>query len=197
MIRKSMIRYYITDRETLGGAEALLQAVERECAAGVDWIQLREKNLAARDLEVLASRVLKHMREFEPRPKLLLHSRADVAVAVGADGVHLASGAQALSAGEVRALWPAALIGVSCHELEEVALAEAQGADFAVFGPVFEKSGLPNQHGLERLRDACHRSAAARPPLPVLALGGVTAENASLCLEAGAAGVAGIRMFQG
>lgn len=192
-----MIRYYITDREALGGTEALLQAVERACAARVDWIQLREKNLAARELELLASQVLQHTREFGPRPKLLLHSRADVALAMGADGVHLASGSQALSASEVRAVWPGALIGVSCHEMDEVALAEAHGADFAVFGPIFEKSGLPNQRGLERLRDACHRSAAARPPLPVLALGGVSAENASLCLDAGAAGVAGIRMFQG
>ncbi|MEO8725665.1 MAG: thiamine phosphate synthase [Acidobacteriaceae bacterium] len=192
-----MIRYYITSRETLGGADALLREVRRACAAGVDWIQLREKQIAARELELLASRLLKQMGEFTPRPKLLLHSRADVALAVGADGIHLGSGAQALSAAEVRAVWPAALIGVSCHTRQQVALAEAQGADFAVFGPVFEKAGVRNPHGLELLREVCHRSDAARPPMPVLALGGVTAENTALCIDAGAAGIAGIRLFQG
>lgn len=192
-----MIRYYITDREALGGTERLLNAVRRVCMAGVDWIQLREKKLSGRELEHLAAAVLKTMAEFELRPKLLIHTRADVALAIGADGVHLASDPQTLMASEVRAIWPAAMIGVSCHTREEVALAEAHGANFAVFGPVFEKTGMRNEHGLERLREVCQRENAARPAMPVLALGGVNEENAALCVEAGAAGVAGIRMFQG
>ena len=191
-----MIRYYITDREALGTTERLLNAARRACVVGVDWIQLREKELSARELEQLAAKILAAINEVEQRPKLLIHTRADVALAIGADGVHLASRPQALMASEVRAIWPGAMIGVSCHTREEVALAEAHGANFAVFGPVFEKSGVRNEHGLKRLRDVCHREHAARPAMPVLALGGVNAENAALCVEAGAAGVAGIRMFQ-
>jgi thiamine-phosphate pyrophosphorylase len=83
-------------------------------------------------------------------------------------------------------------VGVSCHTPGEVANAAIQDADFAVFGPVFEKKAVPNTRptGLEALRQAC------RERIPVLALGGVTAENAASCIQAGAAGIAGIRLFQ-
>jgi thiamine-phosphate pyrophosphorylase len=195
-LERIVIRYYITDREALGGTEQLLRAVRCGCMAGVNWIQLREKELAGRELERLATRVLETMNEAEQRPKLLIHSRADIALAIGADGVHLASGAQSLMASEVRAVWPAAMIGVSCHTHEEIALAEAHGANFAVFGPVFEKWGMRSERGLERLREVCHRENAARLAMPILALGGVNIENARRCIEAGAAGIAGIRMFQ-
>jgi thiamine-phosphate pyrophosphorylase len=77
-----------------------------------------------------------------------------------------------------------------------VASAESHGADFAVFGPVFEKSGSANPEGLEQLRRICHRAEATQPPMPVWALGGITLENAVQCAEAGAAGIAAIRLFQ-
>ena len=88
------------------------------------------------------------------------------------------------------------LVAVSVHSLDEVALAEAHGADFAVYGPVFEKAGHLNPQGLEHLRLACHRPDRPAAAMPLLALGGVTLENARRCLEAGASGFAGIRLFQ-
>ena len=88
------------------------------------------------------------------------------------------------------------VIGISAHSAAEVASAEAHGADFAVFAPVFEKIGAVNREGLEQLRRICHRAEMAQPPMPVLALGGVTQENARQCAEAGAAGIAAIRLFQ-
>ncbi|HLK53916.1 MAG TPA: thiamine phosphate synthase, partial [Candidatus Angelobacter sp.] len=88
------------------------------------------------------------------------------------------------------------VIGISAHSVTEVARAEAHGADFAVFAPVFEKNGTAHRAGLELLRQACHRTETAQPPMPVLALGGVTLQNARQCVEAGAAGIAGIRLFQ-
>jgi thiamine-phosphate pyrophosphorylase len=138
-------------------------------------------------------------REGERRTRLLVNSRSDVAIAVGADGVHLRS--EDISPSTARSLWEKSsgqqnqetfpLIAVSCHTEVEVARAAADGADFAVFAPVFEKRGLEiNAAGLETLRLAC------RYDIPVLALGGVTLENIPACLNAGAAGVAGIRLFQ-
>ncbi|MFI5106447.1 MAG: thiamine phosphate synthase, partial [Terriglobales bacterium] len=91
---------------------------------------------------------------------------------------------------------PEAVIGISTHSLEEVIAAEEQGASFVVFGPVFEKSGKAIPEGLEQLRQACHRPRAAASPVPVLALGGITLENARVCLDAGVAGIAAIRLFQ-
>ena len=134
------------------------------------------------------------------RTRLLINSRTDVALACGAHGVHLP--AHDLAASEVRAIFVAGgqsrepVIGVSAHSAAEVASAEAHGADFAVFAPVFEKSGAANREGLEQLRRICHRTETAQPPMPVLALGGITLENAQQCVEAGAAGIAAIRLFQ-
>ncbi len=127
-----------------------------------------------------------------------MNSRSDVAIDCEADGVHLRS--DDISAAEVRAIFMHAgvvrpVIGVSCHTAAEVELAEGHGADFAVFGPVFEKKDEVREKGISALHAACDRRAG-KPPMPVLALGGVNAENAIECLQAGAAGIAGIRLFQ-
>lgn len=210
--------YYITDRSSFSGDEHtrrqhLLHKIAEAAANGVDCIQLREKDLSTRELESLARQAISAIRD-NCRPSsgmrqaitaLLINSRTDVAVAVCAAGVHLP--ANDLSPQDVRAAWrssgeadrsefrPEPLIAVSCHSPEEVSKAVASGASFAVFAPVFEKKDAKNMHdakpaGLGALREACSSN------IPVLALGGITLENASSCLRAGAAGIAAIRLFQ-
>jgi thiamine-phosphate pyrophosphorylase len=132
--------------------------------------------------------------------RVLIHSRTDVAFAVGADGVHLR--ADDLSPKYIRELLnrraadsPSRnhfLIASSCHSPDDVRAAESAGADFAVFAPVFEKKDAPAvpPAGLKALAEAC------RGRIPTLALGGVTLDNAEDCIKAGAAGIAAIRLFQ-
>ncbi|HTT17684.1 MAG TPA: thiamine phosphate synthase [Candidatus Sulfotelmatobacter sp.] len=206
--------YYITDRKTFAADEPtrrrrLLEKVAEAARAGTDYIQLREKDLPTRELESLAReaiRVLNEIRTGDPKlnTKLLINSRPDVALAVGADGVHLRS--EDISPLDVKAIWEASgadalrtriaregpLIGVSCHSPDEVRQAEANAATFAVFAPVFEKKDTLGTQpaGLAQLREAC------RAKIPVLALGGINLGNAQACLEAGASGIAAIRLFQ-
>jgi thiamine-phosphate pyrophosphorylase len=202
-----MLLYYITDRSQFPGAEssrrqALLDKIAEAAACGVDFIQLREKDLPARELESLARSAVRIIQESskpgnqQPRTRLLINSRVDVAIACGADGVHLRS--DDISPREVRSVWAAAygdclpIVAVSCHTTADVACAASDRADFAVFAPVFEKKDAPGfpAAGLTALREACQRN------IRVLALGGINPENALSCIEAGAAGVAGIRLFQ-
>ena len=204
------ILYYITDRHAFGGdarsqREQLLNKIEEAALAGVDYIQLREKDLQARDLEVLAGEITDILHEANPRTEtrqrrstLLINSRTDVALAIGADGVHLP--ANDLAPEEVRLVWQACGVGeiarvmlsAACHTIEEVEQAAQHGADLAVFAPIFEKKDTRKTKpaGLNALRRACLCK------IRVIALGGITLENAGACLDAGAAGIAGIRLFQ-
>ena len=213
-----MLLYYITDRAQFPGTEArrrsrLLEKIAEAARAGVDFIQLREKDLSPHDLESLARDAVSVIHACSQpatrNSQLLINHRTDIALATGAGGVHLRS--DDISPADARAILSRNskletrnfLIAVSCHTAADVALAEAHGADFAVFAPVFEKSGRPGA-GLDALRRACARAVAPDPKveagevhsMPVLALGGVTLDNARACLDAGAAGIAAIRLFQ-
>jgi thiamine-phosphate pyrophosphorylase len=204
-----MLLYYITDRKSFAGTgkqqrNRLLVRIGEAAHAGVDYIQLREKDLATRDVERLARNAVRAVRENSATARLLINGRADVALASGADGVHLPAGE--LDASEVRALWMQAsertpVIAVSAHTVAEVRAAASYGANFAVLAPIFEKvnTDVPGI-GIETLRTAC---AAVTPPddsehrlFAVLALGGVSLLNAEACMATGAAGLAGIRLFQ-
>ena len=233
---KRCLLYYVTDRAGFPGDESarrrrLLKKIAEAARCTVDYIQLREKDLPACELESLAREALRAIRENSPRTEnlqlrtenskldtnywplttaLLINSRTDIALAVRADGVHLRS--DDISTEEVREVWtcgrgrpfdfaqgriareatlPSPLITVSCHSPAEVVEAEIKRADLAVFAPVFEKKDTATRPaGLGALKEAC------RAKIPVLALGGVTLENAKSCLAVGAAGIAAIRLFQ-
>lgn len=197
-----MLRYAITSGSLRSGAgEQAWGELAGECAAlaqrRVDFILIREKALPAGELVTLSRSVVAEVRGTGAETKVLVAGRADVAVAAEADGVHLASGPGELRVEEVRRVFPTCLVSVSCHTLDEVKAARAQGASAVLFAPVFGKTvdGMEVLHGvgLRALQEAC----AAAGEVPVFALGGVTETNANDCVQVGAAGVAGIRMFFG
>ncbi len=205
---------YVTDRRSLAGASGdnakslsrLGDMVSRAAAAGVDWVQIREKDLAGAALFELTRDAVKRAAG---RTRILVNDRLDVALAVGAGGVHL--GEKSLPAESV-VRWLRApmesghapenaarvprdfLVGVSCHSLEAALAAERAGADYIIFGPVFEtpsKAAFGPPQGLGILADVCRQAR-----IPVLAIGGITLENAAPCISAGATGIAAIRLFQ-
>ena len=171
-----MKRYCITDS---------LDVAARAARDGVDMIQIRAKELSARAL----SELVRGAVALGSSP-ILVNTRTDVALACGAQGVHLP--ANSVAPCTIRKITPRGfLIGVSCHSIAELQAAERQDADFAVFGPIFvSPTKFVTPLGLDALRQA-----AASVRLPVFALGGVNAGNAPLCIQAGAAGVAGISLF--
>src|ERR1700716_583149 len=189
-MRHRCLLYYITNRNAFEGDEPtrrthLLEKIAEATRAGVDYIQLREKDLPTSELEKLAREAVNIVRSSsQPRTALLINSRTDVALAAQADGVHLRSDDMPPSEG--RKIWsggagaPARenspqnpIIGVSCHSPQEVAQAARTAVNFAVFAPIFEKKDRPGSHvtGLPALAEA------SRSNIPVLALGGITLEN--------------------
>jgi thiamine-phosphate pyrophosphorylase len=222
-----MLRYAITDRTQLGAQEAVRRSVLLACVArwatlGIDFIQLREKDLSAAELLSLARDVRAILRAHSSPTKLLLNAQPRLALEATAsieyliDGLHLTAG-HTIPVSEARQLLAASptfarrssLLSISCHTPEEVQAAARDGVDLILFGPIFGKSiRIPDSPtpdnpesayrtvtpptGLAPLRSACILAAQT----PVLALGGITPANTALCLQAGAAGIAGIRLFQ-
>lgn len=188
--------------------EGLLADAQRWAIEGIEYVQLREKDLDAGELLHLADAMLAVFRQhgaltklLGARTKLLMNGRADVALAAGADGVHLTAHPDELTVEQVRRVFANAgarnpLISVSAHTVAEVRRAQEAGADLVLFGPVFEKRlqgvVVTPGSGLDLLREA----SAAAQGTPVFALGGVTPANMGKCADAGASGVAGIRLFQ-
>lgn len=197
--RKTLL-CYVTDRRSLAGAPELagklqLEKIEQAAKAGVDWIQLREKDLSGRDLAKLAEQAILRAGSGSA---VLLNDRVDVACALGAPGVHL--GEHSLPADEARQLVSQRcarvnfIVGVSAHSLEGAMQAEQAGADYVIFGPLYatpSKAGFGKPQGMQRLKEVCQQLT-----IPVLAIGGITLENAGDCIAAGAAGIAAIRLFQ-
>ena len=191
---------YVTDRRGLADAPELagklqLEKIAQAANAGVDWIQLREKDLSGRALAEFSARALALAGS---RSAVLVNDRVDVACSAGASGVHL--GEHSLPAGEAKrfAVQLCArenfLVGISAHSLEGAMQAEQAGADYVLFGPVYEtpsKASFGRPQGVPRLGEVCKRLT-----IPVLAIGGITLGNAGDCIAAGAAGIAAIRLFQ-
>ena len=200
---------YVTDSQSLGLAEPrshILAKIEAAVGAGVDWVQIREKEMLARELVAIA-RAAVGMTSREPstpgeadRPRslVLVNDRLDVALAADAAGLHL--GRQSLPVHDVigwRRRGKTAtdfMVGLSCHTIDEVRQAEDAGADYLFFGPIFDtpaKRRFGPPLGIAKLAAACHATR-----LRVIAIGGLTLENSTECLDAGGAGIAAIRMFQ-
>ena len=195
---------YVTDRKSVpGGEKELLHIVELAAAARVDWIQIREKDLPAVQLAALTREALRlAARNPAGGPRILVNDRLDIAVAVRAGGVHL--GETSLPTDEV-VRWLRSpdgtavagadfFVGVSCHSLASAREAERAGANYVFFGPVFatpSKAAYGPPQGTEQLAEVCRAVK-----VPVVAIGGITEENAGACLAAGAAGIAAIRLFQ-
>jgi len=177
--------YLITDRHQIPPGTSLLQTIEKALIGGVRLIQLREKDLTAAELGLLAQQLRNLTHRFSA--KLLVNDRIDLALACDADGVHL--GEHSLPTSEARRLLgDDRLIGISTHSIDDVLCATTQGADFVTFGPVYHtpsKAAFGSPVGLDQLSTACHRTN-----LPVFALGGIKPENIAEVLSHGASGVA-------
>lgn len=200
---------YVTDSHSLGLAEPrshILARIEAAAGAGADWVQIREKEMPARQLVAIARAAVGMTSRKPPTPGeadrresiILINDRLDVALAADAAGVHL--GHQSLPVQDVigwrrrRKTATDFIVGLSCHTIDELRQAEDAGADYAFFGPIFDtpaKRRFGPPLGITKLAAACQATR-----LRVIAIGGVTLENSAECLHAGGAGIAAIRMFQ-
>jgi thiamine-phosphate pyrophosphorylase len=199
---------YVTERHSLSELkspeqqETLLRKIGAAAKAGVDWIQIREKDLSGKDCSSLTREALQRATKYSASKttptRILVNDRLDVALSQGGGGVHLGEKSLPLAVAkrlvENRGERKDFLIGVSCHSLEAGRTAESDGADYLFFGPIFatpSKAAFGAPPGLARLAELCRAVS-----IPVLAIGGITLANAADCLAAGASGVAAIRLFQ-
>jgi thiamine-phosphate pyrophosphorylase len=203
--------YAITDRRLLPGThetgrvtaaerDGLVRLAEEWAVGGVEYVQLREKDLGLRELTELAGVMLAALRDCAGdcgpgrQPRLLVNAgaagAAEAARATRAAGVHLPGRWHAEQVGTARI---SGTVSVGCHSVGEIAVARTAGADLALLSPIFRTESHPKARplGVEALTAAAQTAGK----MPVFALGGVNAENAASCIAAGAAGVAGIRTF--
>src|ERR1700722_3301328 len=214
--RETPILCYVTDRRSLspaaaGSDSALVEKIEAVAAAGLDWVQIREKDLPGRELAALTREAVAR----RSAARIVVNDRLDVAVSESAGGVHLGEASLpvvdvakwvnrsesgvVVSDNGAASQFPVAasgdfLIGASCHSLDGAKAAVRGGADYIFFGPVFatpSKAKFGEPQGAEKLAMVC-----SAVPVPVIAIGGITLENAGECIAAGAAGIAAIRLFQ-
>ncbi|HLH35821.1 MAG TPA: thiamine phosphate synthase [Alloacidobacterium sp.] len=190
--------YAITGRTLFPSLDDLLNQAAQWASFGVDFIQVREKDLRTDELAALTRKIVDAVRSTNGQTRVLLNGPAEIAIATGCDGIHLTSNQpesviEAAKAAMSRSTADP-VITISCHTIQEIERARNGGATLALFAPVFEKRSaeaiIPGQ-GLDALAAACR----AATPMPVFALGGVTTENAKDCITAGAAGIAAVRLF--
>jgi thiamine-phosphate pyrophosphorylase len=206
--RNRPILCYVTDRRELrppspsAPHEPLLRMVESAARAGIDWIQIREKDQSGRECAALVreamQRTAKSSAGSSRTPRILVNDRLDVALTERAGGVHLSENSLPVREAKrlVESRLPPAdfLVGASCHSLDAATSAASDGADYLIFGPVFStpsKAVYGPPQGRAHLAEVCHSTS-----IPVIAIGGITLDNAASCLTAGAAGIAAIRLFQ-
>jgi thiamine-phosphate pyrophosphorylase len=199
---------YVTDRRSLPLATSadadrlLVESIGRAAAAGVDWIELREKDYSGKQWTELVKKSLACVKDAGTAIRLLVNDRLDVALSAGAGGVHLSeSGIPVAEACRLRDDFfsrrpgqPDFLVGVSCHSLGAALGAARAGADYVFFSPIYHtpsKASYGPPQGLELLR-----RVASAVEVPVIAIGGISRDNAKDCFAAGAAGIAAIRLFQ-
>ncbi|HLW97527.1 MAG TPA: thiamine phosphate synthase [Candidatus Acidoferrales bacterium] len=192
---------YVTDRRSLGNHSDLIGRIGQAASAGIQWIQIREKDLPTRELLALVQQAvaLAEQKSVRDSPtRIIVNDRLDVALAARAAGVHMSELSAPVAAvnewRRKRVSTNAFMVGASCHSVEGAKAAARDGADYLFFGPVFatpSKAMFGAPQGLKQLKDASHSVE-----VPVLAIGGITAENAHECVAAGAAGIAAIRLFQ-
>jgi thiamine-phosphate pyrophosphorylase len=185
--------YYITDRAQIRSGSLDL-AIERAIQAGVDWVQIREKDLPPRTLLTITKAAVERVEAVgSGHTHVIVNDRIDVALAAKAHGVNL--GMHSIPAQVVRRVTPPGFqIGVSCHSLADALAAQAAGADYILLGPVFQtpsKARYGPPLGLDKLREV-----TTQVSIPVFALGGISIDRIRVCSENGAAGIAGIRLFQ-
>jgi thiamine-phosphate pyrophosphorylase len=207
-----MQRYAITDRHLLTGSEperraALVELTARWAKSGVDYIQIREKDLSTSELRELTEKITAVVHKENQATKILLNGPAQIALEAGADGIHLPANALMEAASQARTLFDRAgreaTVSHACHTHNEVLKVREESQldllattenTLILYAPIFEKrtpEGKLQGQGLEAIKSATE----AAGNIPVFALGGVTKENAQSCIEAGAAGIAAIRLF--
>ena len=183
--------FYITDRTQIKST-TLEASIAQAIAAGVDWVQIREKDLPARSLLAVTETAVSQARQ-HGTTRVLVNDRLDVALAAHAHGVHLST--HSMPVDLVRKLAPPEfLVGVSCHSLAAAQAAEKAGADYLLLGPIFSTPSKL-QYG-PPLGLATLRRVTSEVSIPVIALGGINADRVAACRENGAAGIAAIRLFQ-